>query len=74
MSRRRACSVIGLEDLDRFAIDPAAKLFSRHSRRFDRSGLHCGCEYAAHVGENADADGITFDPGLRRRSGKNESE
>lgn len=75
----RACKVrlvlmVGLQNLDRFAIDLVAELFGRHSRRFDRSGSHGSCKNAIHVGKDADADGIALDFGPRRRTGENKSD
>ena len=59
--------MIGLQDFDLLAIDRAAELLCRHARRFHGAGPHGGGEYAVHVGENADADGVALDLGLRER-------
>jgi hypothetical protein len=69
----RLVLMVGLQDLDRLAVDLAAELFGGHSRRFDRAGPHGGGEHAVHVGEHADADSLTLDLGLRRRACDNES-
>ncbi len=60
--------MVGLQDLDRHAVDLAAELLCGHPRRLDRSPAHCGREHAVHVGEHADADRIALDLCARRRA------
>ncbi|MEY9666663.1 hypothetical protein ABIE80_005371 [Bradyrhizobium diazoefficiens] len=43
------------------AVDLAAELLRRHSRRLDRARTHGGGENPVHVGEDADPDGVAFD-------------
>lgn len=66
--------VVGLQDLDRLAVDLAAEFFRSHPRRFHRSRSHRGCKNAVHVAEHADADGVALDLGVRRRARENESD
>jgi hypothetical protein len=77
-ARERSCNVrfvlvVGLQDLNRLAVDLAAEFFGGHPRRFHRSRPHRGCKYAVHVGEHANADGVALDLGMRRRARENES-
>ncbi|MGY4469112.1 hypothetical protein ACVWWK_004821 [Bradyrhizobium sp. LB9.1b] len=53
--------MVGLQDLDRFAVDLEAELLRRHPRRLGRARAHRGREYPVHVGEDADADDIALD-------------
>jgi len=65
--------MVGLQDLDRLAVDLAAEFVGRHACRFDGAWAHGSCKDAVHIREHADANGA-LDLGMGRRACENESE
>lgn len=66
--------MIGLQDLNRLAVDRAAELLGRHPRRLDRAWPHRRREHAAHVGQDADTDRVALDLGMRGRRSQEDRE